>query len=73
MNRRSFLKLAGAVPFMGPLLAQLGNPSTLERLRAISLHIARAPKRLFYGDWWQMTNWSLNRLKSFCTDFRGAQ
>jgi hypothetical protein len=71
VNRRSFLRLAGAVPFIGPFLAQLGgNPAHLEKLRAISLHIANAPKRLFC-DWWEITNWSLNRAKSFMTDYRG--
>jgi hypothetical protein len=62
VNRRGFLKLAGAVPFIGPLLVQLSSdPTRMEMLRAISIRIANAPRVLFVdilpGASWQW-GWS---------------
>lgn len=46
MNRRTFFKLMGAIPFMGPFLTQLANdPSRLEKLREIAMRIMHAPTR----------------------------
>lgn len=59
MKRRDFLKLTCAVPFMGPIMAQMASdPSRLDKLRAISLRIMHAPK-VFFTDWFKFTpsNW----------------
>lgn len=48
MKRRDFLKLTCAVPFMGPIMAQMASdPSRLDKLRAISLRIMNAPTVFF--------------------------